>query len=324
MTLLVLSHNDVTDLLPVTECIPLMRDVLSGLARGRGFQPLRSVVTPPGPGFMVLMPAATPTALGIKLLGIFHGNPALGKDAHQGVVLLLDPATGEPRAVVDASAITAVRTAAVSAVATDVLARPDATCLTVFGTGVQARWHVPAIAAVRRLAEVRVVGRDAARTAVFASALSDHCGLTVRPYTDPRPALAGADIVVTATTATTPVLRYAWLAPGTHVNAVGACAPTARELDTETVARARLVVDRRESALTEAGDLIIARAEVGLGADHIAAELGEVLTGAVPGRRDTTELTVFESLGLAVQDLAAAGYVHERALHAGRGTAARF
>jgi ornithine cyclodeaminase/alanine dehydrogenase-like protein (mu-crystallin family) len=332
VTVLVLGHDDVIDLLPMAECVPLMRDTLAGLARGDGYQPLRSVVRPPGlPGFMALMPAyaATggtdqPGALGVKLLGIFPGNPALGKDAHQGVVLLLDPGTGEPVALLDASAVTAVRTAAVSAVATDALARPGATRLAILGTGVQARWHIPAIATVRRLTEIRVAGRDPDRAAAFAAEAARRHGLPVIACQDAQEALAGAEIVVTATNATQPVLRCDWLEAGTHINAVGACVPTARELDTETVAQARLVVDRRESALAEAGDVVLAAAQAGLGPEHIAAELGEVLIGAAPGRRDATELTVFESLGLAVEDLAAAAHVHRRALAEGRGTAAAF
>jgi len=313
MELLVLGHDEVTELLPVGVCIDLMREALTGLARGDGHQPLRTIMMVPGlSGFLGLMPGylgGGRSALGIKLLGIFPGNPKLGKDAHQGVVLLLNPETGEPRAVLDASAITAVRTAAVSAVATDVLARDEATALTVFGTGVQAVAHVRAIAQVRPLTRVCLVGRDGTRGNRVASDLGASLGVPTEFVLDPEAALMDAGIVVTATNAPEPVLRHEWLAPGTHINAVGSCVPANRELDTATVAASRLFVDRRESALAEAGDFLIAAAEAGLGEDHIAAELGEVLTGAEPGRTSPAQLTVFESLGLAVEDLAAAAYV---------------
>lgn len=306
MELLVLNHDEVASLLPMQACVDLMRTTLTSLAEGDGHQPLRSVVMVPGlPGFLGLMPGyagGEQTALGMKFLGIFPGNPKQGKDAHQGVVMLLDPGTGEPRAIVDASAITEVRTAAVTAVATDILARPDARVLAVFGNGLQGRAHARALALVRPLSEIRMIGRD----------------------TDAESALDGADIVVTATNSATPVLRREWLSPGTHVNAVGSCLPRDRELDTETVAASRFFVDRRESTLNESGDYLIAAREAGFGEAHIVAELGEVLAGKVPGRTSDDELTVFKSLGLAVEDLAAAAYVCDAADAAGLGTRVRF
>jgi ornithine cyclodeaminase/alanine dehydrogenase-like protein (mu-crystallin family) len=328
MELLVLGHDEVTELLPVGACIELMREALTGLARGDGHQPLRSTMRVPDlPGFLGLMPGylgGGRSALGIKLLGIFPGNPKLGKDAHQGVVLLLNPQTGEPRAVLDASAITAVRTAAVSALATDLLARPDAAALTVIGTGVQGVAHVRAIAQVRPLTRVFLVGRDQARGKTVAVDLGTALGVPTKFVLDPEAALMDADIVVTATNAPEPVLRHEWLAPGTHINAIGSCVPSNRELDTATVAAARLFVDRRESAVAEAGDFLLAAAEVGLGEDHIAAELGEVLIGTKPGRTSPAQLTVFESLGLAVEDLAAAAYVCAAADRTGLGTRVAF
>ena len=310
MAVLILGHDDVLALLPVPECIALMRDTLGALARGEGVQPLRQLVRPSDlAGFMVVMPAYVPGALGAKVLGLFPGNPAIGKDAHQGIVLLLSPETGELTAVLDASAVTAVRTAAVSGVATDLLARPDAHRLAVFGAGVQAYWHIAAMAAVRSLTEVVVVARDPDRTRAFAErATADH-GLPVRAVDDPREALHGADIVVTATTSPEPVLRREWLADGVHINAVGASVPTARELDTDTMRPALCYVDRRESALAESGDLLLA----GLGAADIAGELGEVIIGTAPGRSGPDQLTVFKSLGLACEDMAAAAYVVARA-----------
>jgi ornithine cyclodeaminase len=321
---LVLGHDDVTELLSLAECIPLMRTALIGLSRGDGFQPLRSIIQPPGlPGFLGLMPGylggASPV-LGIKLLGVFPGNSAIGKDAHQGVVLLLDPATGEAQAVVNASAITAVRTAAVSAVATDALARPDASVLTVIGTGVTAQWHVRALLHVRTIDSVRLVGRDTVRGLDVAAALGAELPVSVTFTTDTEAALDGADIVVTATTSAEPVLSRDWLAPGVHVNAIGACKPTTRELDSATMTAAAIFTDRRESALHEAGDLLLA----GLGAEAIRAEIGEVCAGSAAGRGGRDEITVFESLGLAVEDLAAAAHVVAAAQRTGHGTWADF
>jgi ornithine cyclodeaminase len=326
--LLVIGHDAVTDLLKLPDCIAVMRQTLIDLSTGAGHQPLRSTVMPPGlDGFLGLMPGyvggAVP-ALGVKLLGIFPGNSAIGKDSHQGVVVLLDPHTGEPRAIVDATAITSVRTSAVSAVATDALARPDASVLGVIGTGFQAQWHVRAIAQVRTLRQVRMTGRDAARGTEVAAALADETGFDVTYAPDGATAVDGADIVVTATTSATPVIEHGWLAPGAHVNAVGACLPHMRELDAATVAGSRFVVDRRESAVAESGDYRIAVDEAGIGPDHIAADLGEVLAGTVTGRRSDDELTVFESLGLAVQDLAAAAYVCAKSEGAGRGSLVQF
>jgi len=302
----VLGHDEVTSLLPMDACIDVMRKTLTSLAQGDGHQPLRSVVMVPGlPGFLGLMPGYSGgehAALGMKFLGIFPGNPKQGKDAHQGVVMLLDPGTGEPRAILDASAITAMRTAAVSAVATDALARPEARVLAVFGTGGQGRAHARALALVRPLNEIRLVGRNE----------------------DARSALDGADIVVTATNSPTPVLRLEWLSPGTHINAVGSSVPRDRELDAETIAASRFFVDRRESTVNESGDWLMAARDAGLDETHIVAELGDVLTGASAGRSSPGELTVFKSLGLAVEDLAAAAYVCEAAQTSGLGTRVRF
>ncbi len=328
MKILVIGHDVVTELLTIPACIPVMRETLIAVSRGDGHQPLRSKVAPAGlDGFLGLMPGYVgggAPALGIKMLGIYPGNSKIGKDSHQGVVVLLDPATGETEAIVNATAITSVRTAAVSALATDVLARPDATELAVIGTGFQAEWHVRAIAQVRPLSAVRLVGRDETRGRAAAERLSAEIGVPVAFDPDPERALRNALIVVTATTSSVPVLEHGWLAPGAHVNAVGACLPRDRELDTATVANSRFIVDRRESALAESGDYLFAADETGFGPERIAAELGEVLGGTAVGRESDDQLTVFESLGLAVEDLAAARYVCAVAGGMGRGSVVVF
>jgi ornithine cyclodeaminase/alanine dehydrogenase-like protein (mu-crystallin family) len=342
MKLLVLGAAEVHRLLPYDECADAMRDALAALAHGQVDQPLRTIIRPPAAaGLMALMPAylaaggagedgqggeggvnieQSGAAYGLKAICIFPGNPAAGLDSHQGVVLLSSAQTGEPLALLNASAVTEIRTAAVSAVATGLLARGDAAELAIIGTGVQARAHLLAIAAERPLASVRVAGRDPARARRFAEDMRGRTGAPVTACGSAAEAVARAGIVVTATSSAEPVLRRGWLAPGAHINAVGACLPHTRELDTETMAAAALFTDRRESVLNEAGDYVLAQAEGAVGPGHIRAEIGELLTGAAPGRRDDGEITVFESLGLAVEDLAAASLAYRKAAELGTGT----
>jgi len=325
--LLVLAAHHVRELLPYRECADVMREALAELARGQLQQPLRTIVRPrDAAGFMALMPAYGPAAgyglYGLKAICISPGNPALGKDAHQGGVLLFAAATGEPLALVNASAVTEIRTAATSAVATGLLARPGAAELAIIGTGVQGRAHAHAVAATRTLTEIRIAGRDLARTRKVAAELAGQLDLPVSAHETVPGAIAGAGIVVTATTSPHPVLRRDWLSAGTHVNAVGACLPGDREIDTATMAEAAIFADSRESVSNEAGDYLLARSE-GV-ANPVRAELGELLTGTAPGRADGEEITVFESLGLAAEDLAAASYVYQKAKRLGTGTAADF
>ena len=318
--LLVLSHDDVRRLLPMDECIELMDSVLSDLARGRVWQPLRFVIRPPEePTLMGLMPAhrsEPQPAYGLKAICIFPENPARGLDAHQGGVFLFDGETGEPRALLDGSAVTAVRTAAVSAVATRALAREDAKELAILGAGVQARSHLEALPHVRSFERARIWSR----TPDHAREVATEVRLEVEVAESAEAAVNGADVIVTATTSHEPVLERAWLATGAHVNAVGSSIPTARELDDKTMAEAALFCDARESLVNEAGDYLLA----GLGEESIRAELGEVLAGSAEGRRDPEELTVFKSLGLGVEDLAAAEHVYERARAEGVGSAVPF
>jgi ornithine cyclodeaminase/alanine dehydrogenase-like protein (mu-crystallin family) len=322
--LLVLAGHHVHELLTYRECAEVMREALAQRARGQIQQPLRTMVRPrDAAGFMALMPAYSPGAgYALKAICVTPGNPAAGKDMHQGGVLLFDAATGEPRALVNASAVTEIRTAATSAVATDLLARPGAAEVAIIGTGVQGRAHAHALAATRELTGIRLAGRDLDRTRAAAAALAGQLDVPVSAYDDVAAAVAGAAVVVTATSSAEPVLRRAWLDPGTHVNAVGACVPAARELDTAMMAEAAVFADSRESVSSEAGDFLIAERE-GV-ANPVRAELGELLTGAAPGRADDGELTVFESLGLAAEDLAAASYLYEKASRLGAGTAADF
>jgi len=326
---LLLSKPQVESLLPMEECIETVAAALSTLARGESVQPLRSATwLPDRRGLLGTMPGMSggdsPT-LGIKIVTVFPGNhPSADGDApalpsHQGVVLVFDARRGNLTAILDAESITALRTAAASAVATRALARQDATTLALLGSGVQANTHVEAIRLVRPIRRVKVWSRTAEHARTFAERATDEWDLPVEAVTDPRTAVEEADIVCTVTGASEPVLHGAWLAPGTHVNAVGACTPGARELDTEAVRKARLYVDRRESCRSESGDFLIPAAEGALGDDHIVGELGELLLGDIPGRGSSDEITLFESLGLAVEDLAAADRVVRKALDSGVG-----
>jgi len=318
---LILGEAEVERLLPMEACVELMAEALAALQRGDMEQPLRFVVRPTaGAGLMGLMPAyrgRPEPAYGLKAVCVFPGNPARGLDAHQGAVLLFDGETGVLRAVVNASAITAIRTAAVSAVATRLLARADARALAILGAGVQARSHLRAMAVARDFARARIWSR----TPEHAAAVAAEAGtpFPVDPAESAEEALRGADVVCTTTSSPEPVIRRAWLAAGAHVNAVGSSIPTARELDTETMAAAALFVDRRESTVNEAGDFLFANQDGAVGPEHIRAELGELLTGEVEGRRSAEELTVFKSLGLAVEDLAAVEHVYRRARETGAG-----
>ena len=324
--LLVVGHDEVKRLLPMEECIELMASVLADLARGAVWQPLRFVVRPPDePSLMGLMPAhrSEPTAsYGLKAVCIFPSNAARGIDLHQGGVLLFDGETGVLRALVDASAITATRTAAVSGVATRTLAREDARELAILGSGVQARSHLEAMAAARPFERARVWSRTAEHAAAFAA--EAEVSFPVEAVESAEEAVRAADVVVTATSSLEPIVRRDWLAPGAHVNAVGSSIPTARELDADTVAASALFADARESMVNEGGDYLFAVREAGIGPDHIRAELGEVLTGSGQGRLADDELTVFKSLGLAAEDLAAAEHVYTRAQAAGAGVTVPF
>jgi ornithine cyclodeaminase len=323
VSILVLSDGDVRQLLDMPSCIEAMEEALAALAREELSMPLRFVTRPPDAGgrLMGFMPAhrgGSRPVFTLKEIVISPANSAQGLDPHQGAVLVHDGETGELRAVLNASAITEIRTAAVSALATRVLARNGAKTVAIVGAGVQARAHVEAMRAVLADAEIRIWSRTAARS----QALADRTGSTATRSAEE--ALADADVVCTCTSSREPVVRLDWLSSGAHVNAVGSSIPTARELDAATVAAAALFVDRRESALNEAGDYLLAVTEAGVGPDHIRAELGELLIGAAPGRTADDELTVFKSLGLAVEDLAAAELCLARAAERGIGREVAF
>ncbi len=343
MSTLVLSYDDVRAALSPVACAEAMAAVLAARARGEAYMPLRSIMAPPrAPGFMGLMPAyraptapdppggsgasggpngrGAPGAFALKAICLMPGNPARGLDTHQGTVTLFDGQNGTPTAILNASAVTEIRTAAVTAVATRQLARQDAKVLTVLGAGVQGRSHLEALAGVRAFTDVRLYAPTADHARELAAA-SPRGMPQITVAVGAREAIEEADVVVTVTSSTEPVLERAWLSPGAHLNAVGASSPSARELDVATVAAAALFCDSRESLCHEAGEFRLAVSQGAIPGDqHIRGELGEVLSGICDGRRDEAELTLFRSLGIGVEDLAAAELAVRGARRLGLGT----
>jgi ornithine cyclodeaminase/alanine dehydrogenase-like protein (mu-crystallin family) len=321
---LVLSHADVHAALAPEACERAMAEVLIAQCTGAAYAPLRNVMMPPeAPGLMGLMPAYARDdndgVFALKAICLMRGNPARGLDAHQGIVTLFDGDTGIPTAILDASAVTEIRTAAVTAVATRRLAREDSTVLTILGSGVQGRAHLRALRDVRDWEQVRVFSPNPAHLRALVD--DPPVALPVTAAASARDAVEGADVVVTATSSKEPVLGHAWLSGTAHVNAVGASGLAARELELETVAAAALFCDSRESVRNEALEFRMAVDEgVIAGERHIRAELGEVLAGAADGRTSADGLTLFRSLGIGVEDLAAATLAVQTAQEIGVGT----
>ena len=316
-----LGESDVRAVLSMDDLIAAMETALDQYSGGGVRQPLRSVVdVGDGHAFYGVMPAyiARPPALGTKLVSVYHSNAALGLPSHLATIVLLDPETGALQAVMDGRYITEARTAAVSAASAKHLARPDARVLAVLGSGVQARSHIDALLRVRPFEELRVWGRDAGHV----RALLD--GLAPGPIRSVAAASAheaadGADVIALVTASREPVLTRASVRDGAHICAVGACRPDQREMDTALVRDARVFVDSRVGALAEAGDLVIPIREGAIDASHIAGELGDVFGGRTPGRRNAAEITIFKSLGMAVEDVAAARLAFDRASERGLG-----
>ncbi len=292
---LYLDEEQVRQHLRMEELIPAMEKALIDFSAGKVTQPVRSVITvdPPG-GFFGMMPALTPEGLGIKIVTFYATNAEREIPTHMATIFLVDPETGAPLAVMDGTLITEMRTAAVSAAATKLLASPDAKILAILGSGVQARSHVGALKLVRRFEKIRVWSPTAAHAKCFAKEVGAKA-------MSAEEAVRGADVVVTATNSKTAVLKDSWLKPGCHVNAVGACRPDWRELDDDAITKSVVFVDSREAAMKESGDVILSGAK-------IYAELGEALASKIPPRENET--TIFKSLGMAVEDIAAALLVY--------------
>lgn len=309
--MLALSAADLQSLVPMAEAVALMKMAFADLSAGRAYAPIRTPVpTPERDAVTLVMPAAVPSVggLGLKVVSVFPHNPSAGKKLIHGLVVLVNPEDGTPLAVLDGTALTALRTGAASGAATDLLALPDARTLALFGSGAQAMTQAQAVCAVRPIEEIRVYSRSPERVMTFIGRMrADHpeIGATMRPAATPTEALRGAHVVCTATTAIAPLFADELIEPGTHINAVGAYTPAMQEVPPETVARARVVVDQTAAAWEEAGDLIKAR-DAGLFAEGSEVELGAIVNGTARGRADTAQVTFFKSVGNAVQDIAVA------------------
>ena len=313
---LIANQREVTQLLPMAECIDVMSETLQALAAGQALLPLRTMmVLPDGENLMGLMPSylANIQSLGVKVIAAFPSNFGSEYDTHQGVVILFDSKFGVLRAILDGTSITAIRTAAVSGVATRLLAREDAGDLALIGAGTQAHTHLEAVKCVRNLRRVRVYSLPLGGAYAFAERETKRHGIPVEVKETAQAAVEGADIICTTTTTREPVLKGVWVSPGAHINAVGAYSPTTRELDSQAVAQARLYVDRKEATLHEAGEFLIPKSEGRFGDEHIVGELGDVLSGKTPGRLSPGDITLFKSLGIAIEDLAAAHHVLQKA-----------
>jgi len=316
MSLLVLSRADVAAHLSYEACIPLMREAMTALSRGRTKQLLRQIIDLEGGRAFGVMPGGSAETFGAKLISVFPA--ADGAPSHQGVVALFDPATGAPAAIVDASELTGIRTAAASAAATEALARPDARRLTILGTGEQALRHIEAIRAARPIDGVTIWGRARDK----AEALAAKTGATVAATA--QEAAEQADIICTVTASAEPVLLGRWVAPGTHLNLVGSSRAGPVEVDSDLVRRARFFADHEEGVRRQGAEFLKAQEEGAVGEDHLLGEIGDVFAGTLRGRTARDDVTVYKSLGSIVQDLAAGWYLVSRAQAEGWGTRVPF
>lgn len=304
------------------QCITVMENMFRTLANGGAVLPLRQAVwLPDRKGALGVMPAYldNPKVIGGKFITFFPENHA-PLESHQGTVLLFDTGNGRLLAMVDATTITSIRTAAASAVATKLLAREGAGDLAILGSGTQALMHLESMQKVRKIGRVRVWSRNPERAKAFADSSSSRSKVNVEAVPTAKEAVTGADIICTTTAATTPILQGRWLSPGSHINAVGASVPPFRELDSDAVAKSKLYTDRRESLFNEADDFRIPKKEGVIDDSHLVGEIGEILIGKARGRTSEDEITLFKSLGLAVEDLAAAHHIYSEAQKSGMGT----
>ena len=320
--ILILNQHEVRKLLTMPECMDAMAEALRSVARGQVILPLRPIMWLPEKfGALGMMPAhsAALGRLGVKVVSLFPNNHGTPYDAHQGTVMLFEAQHGRLMALMDATEITAIRTAAVSGVATRLLANPDAGDLAILGSGTQARTHLQAMAVARTLRRVRVWSRDTAHAQVFADRYAAAVQIPIEVCATAQQAVQNADLICTTTSSREPVLLGDWLSAGVHINAAGSSVSHARELDTAAVAACSLFVDRRESTLNESGDFLMAKRDGAITDAHILGELGELLLGTRSGRQSPGEITLFKSLGIAVEDLASAHFLFERAMEQGEG-----
>jgi ornithine cyclodeaminase len=309
-TIRFIGAEEVTKRLAMTKCIDLMRELFREISQGNISHKLRMAMPVEQGKLLGIMPGYVPSGndLGAKIITVYHQNPGKGLPSHQGIVAVFDAGSGSLKGIVDGMSITAIRTAAVSAVATDVLAKKDAKSLALFGSGMQAHTHLEAISLVRNIETVRLWSRSREKASAFAEEESRRrgCGFIL---CDTAEEAAESDIICTVTSSPVPVLEGRWVRPGAHINAVGACRPADRELDSACAAKALFFGDSKQSVLSESGDYLFPFNEGLLGAEHFLGEIGDVMTGKIPGRRSAADITIFEALGLAVEDIVCASWL---------------
>ncbi|HUO17700.1 MAG TPA: ornithine cyclodeaminase family protein [Verrucomicrobiae bacterium] len=303
-----IDREEVSRRLTYDKCIPIIREAMIAFSKGETKQLLRSIIPLSDGRFFGVMPGAmgSHAVFGAKLISVFQDNWSRGIQSHQGLVILFDPESGAPVCVVHAGEITAIRTAAASAVATDALARKDARRLALLGYGEQAKTHARAISKVRSLESIHVWGRSLDRSLAFAQKMQAELGIPVASAPTAAEAVAQADIICTLTAASEPILQGAWVRPGTHVNVVGSSYAVPVEIDSDLVVRSRFIADSRDGALHQGAEFLRAKNAGLITDDHIVAEIGQVLAGEIEGRRSPEEITLYKSLGHIVQDLATA------------------
>ncbi len=313
--MIVATAEDVRRVLPMAKAIALVAEAMVAVSAGAANLPLRTAMDINGVNKLGIMPGVLGDIYGVKLISLFPGNPAKGLSSHIGAMVLFDAGTGAPRAMVDADALTAIRTAAASAVATQALAREGAQTLAIIGTGEQAHSHIAALCEVRALRSVRIAGRSPEKAKRFVAQMQSHFpALRFAACDTAQEAVRGADIICTVTSSATPVLEGAWVANGSHINAVGASIPTMQEIDEAVLLQARLFTDYRPSALAQAREIITAIQSGAMQEADISGEIGEVLAGKVTGRQSENDITLYRSLGIAAQDLICADYVYQQLL----------
>lgn len=320
---LLLDRHNVETLLDMAELIPVLEQAQVQYSRGQAVQPMRlGVHLPRHPGSLELMPGylEDSDALAVKVLTVRPENPGNGLPLIHATILLQDPSSGRLLAILDGASITTARTAAVSGVATNYLARRDAGSLAIVGTGRQARTHLWAMTVVRPIRQIRAYDRQPETAQAFKEEMEGRFALPVEITSTAEEAVRGADIVVLSTSTVEPIVQSRWVQPGMHFNSIASATTQVREMDSETIRMSKVVVDSREAALKEAGDILIPISEGLIGPDHIYAEVGEIAAGAKPGRENDGEVTVYKSLGLAIQDVAVAKLLYEKARRAGLGT----
>jgi ornithine cyclodeaminase len=311
---LYISKEEVTQCLSMEKCISLMEEAFTALIDGQAIQPLRSVIwLPDKTGALGMMPAysADKRIIGIKVISVFPGNRKFGYSSHQGAVLLFESTHGQLLAIVDADEITAIRTAAVSGLATKLLARDVLSTLAILGSGTQAQRHVEAMLSVRKIKSIKIWSRDYLNADKLAAQIVTKHNIPAIGVRDAKDAVSNADIICTTTASPTPVLPGEWIKKGAHINAVGSSTPGTRELDTAAIVNSKLFADKYESVYHEAGDFIIPKKEGAIDDDHVKGELGEVMRGIKSGRETNDEITVFKSLGIAIEDVYAADHVYK-------------